>query len=76
MDSVQLTAIGVLFSFLIGASLGICAALDDRVSVALRPVCDTLQTMPIFVFLIPAIMVFLVGEFTALIADIMYAVVP
>ena len=32
--------------------------------------------MPIFVFLIPAIMVFLVGEFTALIAIVMYAIVP
>ena len=35
-----------------------------------------LQTIPIFVFLIPGIMVFLVGEFTALIAIVMYAVVP
>ena len=32
---------------------------------AARPICDTLQTMPIFVFLIPVIMVFLVGEFSA-----------
>ena len=76
MVSVQLATIGVLFSFLIGAGLGIWAALDDRVSAVLRPVCDTLQTMPIFVFLIPAIMVFLVGEFTALIATILYAIVP
>lgn len=76
MVSVQLAAIGVLFAFLIGASLGIWAALNDRVSVVLRPICDTLQTMPIFVFLIPAIMVFLVGEFTALIATILYAIVP
>jgi glycine betaine/proline transport system permease protein len=76
MVSVQLAAIGVLFAFLIGASLGIWAALNDRVSAVLRPICDTLQTMPIFVFLIPAIMVFLVGEFTALIATILYAIVP
>jgi glycine betaine/proline transport system permease protein len=76
MVSVQLAAIGVLFSFLIGAALGIWAALNDRVSAVLRPICDTLQTMPIFVFLIPAIMVFLVGEFTALIATILYAIVP
>ena len=76
MVSLQLAAIGVLFSFLIGAALGIWAALDDRVSALLRPICDTLQTMPIFVFLIPAIMVFLVGEFTALIATILYAIVP
>ena len=76
MVSVQLTAVGVLLSFLIGASLGVWASLSDRASGLLRPVCDTLQTMPIFVFLIPAIMVFLVGEFTALIAIVMYAVVP
>jgi glycine betaine/proline transport system permease protein len=52
------------------------AAMNDRVSAFLRPINDTLQTMPIFVFLIPAVMVFLVGEFTALIAVIMYAIVP
>jgi glycine betaine/proline transport system permease protein len=66
----------VLLSFLLGAGLGVWASLSDRASGLLRPVCDTLQTMPIFVFLIPAIMVFLVGEFTALIAIVMYAVVP
>jgi glycine betaine/proline transport system permease protein len=76
MVSVELCTVGVLLSFLIGMGLGIAAALNDRVSAFLRPICDTLQTMPIFVFLIPAIMVFLVGEFTALIALIMYATVP
>lgn len=76
MVSVQLCAVGVIMSFLGGSGLGIWAALNDRVSAFLRPACDTLQTMPIFVFLIPAIMVFLVGEFTALIAIVMYAIVP
>ena len=64
------------FLFLIGTAIGIRAALDGRVSAVVSPICDTLQTMPIFVFLIPAVMVFLVGEFTALIAIIMYAIVP
>jgi glycine betaine/proline transport system permease protein len=76
MISIELCAVGVLISFLLGTSLGIWAALNGRVSAVLRPVSDTLQTMPIFVFLIPAVMVFLVGEFTALIAVVMYAVVP
>jgi glycine betaine/proline transport system permease protein len=76
MVSIQLSAIGVGFSFIIGTSLGMWAALSDRVSAVLRPICDTLQTMPIFVFLIPAVMVFLVGEFTALVAIVMYASVP
>jgi glycine betaine/proline transport system permease protein len=76
MISLELCMVGVAFSFLLGSALGIWAALDDRVSRALAPICDTLQTMPIFVFLIPAVMVFLVGEFTALIAIVMYAIVP
>ena len=76
MISIQLTMVGVIFSFLIGTAIGIRAALDGRVSAVVSPICDTLQTMPIFVFLIPAVMVFLVGEFTALIAIIMYAIVP
>lgn len=76
MISLQLCGAGVLISFLIGATLGIWCALDNRMSAFMRPINDTLQTMPIFVFLIPAIMVFLVGEFTALVAIVMYATVP
>jgi glycine betaine/proline transport system permease protein len=52
------------------------AAGSDRVSHVLRPVNDALQTMPQFVFLIPALMFFKVGEFTALIAIMLYAIVP
>jgi glycine betaine/proline transport system permease protein len=42
----------------------------------LRPINDALQTMPQFVFLIPALMLFKVGDFTALIAVMLYAIVP
>jgi glycine betaine/proline transport system permease protein len=76
MVSVQLCAAAVFIAFVLGSGLGIWAAMNDRVSAILRPINDTLQTMPIFVFLIPAVMVFLVGEFTALVAVIMYAIVP
>ncbi|MBX6321823.1 MAG: ABC transporter permease subunit [Rhodospirillaceae bacterium] len=76
MISLELCAVGVGVSFVIGSALGLWAACSRRVSAALRPFCDTLQTMPIFVFLIPAVMVFLVGEFTALIAIVLYAIVP
>lgn len=76
MVTVQLCGAAVMISFLIGSGLGVWAAMNKRVSAFLGPINDTLQTMPIFVFLIPAIMVFLVGEFTALVAVIMYAIVP
>jgi len=76
MTSVSLMLAGVLIAFVLGVAIGVLAALDDRVSAVLRPINDTLQTMPSFVFLIPAIMVFLVGEFTALVAIVLYAIVP
>lgn len=76
MQSVYLCAVAVMISFAIGGTLGIVAAESARVSAVLRPISDTLQTMPQFVFLIPALMLFKVGEFTALIAIVLYAVVP
>ncbi len=76
MLTVYLASAAVSLSFVLGASLGILAASSDRFSAFLRPINDTLQTMPLFVFLIPVIMFFLVGEFSALLAIIMYAIVP
>lgn len=73
--SVQLCGLAVLASFLIGTGLGIAAAESDGFSRILRPINDTLQTMPVFVLLIPVIMIFKIGEFSALLAIIAYAVV-
>ena len=41
-----------------------------------RPICDLLQTIPLFVFLIPVLMFFQIGEFSAFLAIIAYAIVP
>ncbi|MEO1364056.1 MAG: ABC transporter permease subunit, partial [Pseudomonadota bacterium] len=76
MLSVYLCGIGVLLSFALGTSLGILASEFDGVSRVLRPINDTLQTMPLFVLLIPFVMIFKIGEFTALLAIIAYATVP
>ncbi|NMM44838.1 ABC transporter permease subunit [Rhodospirillaceae bacterium KN72] len=76
MRSVYLCGAAVLLCFLIGGALGVWAAGNDRVSAAMRPINDTLQTMPQFVILIPVLMFFAVGEFSALLAVIIYAIVP
>jgi glycine betaine/proline transport system permease protein len=76
MQSLYLCALAVLLCLLIGGALGLWAAHNDRVSAVLRPINDALQTMPQFVFLIPALMFFKVGELTALIAVMLYAIVP
>ncbi len=76
MLSIYLCGSAVFISAALGISLGIWAAHNDRVSAVLRPINDTLQTMPLFVFLIPVLMVFLLGDFTAMLAIVMYAIVP
>ena len=76
MLSIYLFGIAVLISFVLGTAIGIWAAHNDRFSAIIRPFNDTLQTMPLFVLLIPFVMVFKIGEFTALLAIIAYAIVP
>ena len=74
--SLYLCGIAVLICFVVGTAIGIWASESDTVSAIVRPVMDTLQTMPVFVILIPFVMVFKIGEFTALLAIIAYAIVP
>lgn len=76
MLSLYLCGAAAFMSFALGASIGVCAANNDRLSRLFRPLCDTLQTIPLFVFLIPVLMFFQVGEFTALLAIVAYAFVP
>ena len=76
MMSIYLCGVAVFLSCVIGIPLGIWAALNDRVSAIVRPIIDTLQTMPQLVFLLPVVMLFKVGELPALMAMVSYAVVP
>lgn len=76
MLSVYLCGASVLIASTFGILLGVWAAHNDRVSAFLRPINDTLQTMPLFVFLIPILMVFLLGDFTAMLAIVAYSIVP
>ena len=76
MLSVYLREIAAIISFVFGTTIGIWAAHNDKVSAFVRPINDTMQTMPLFVILIPFIMVFKIGEFTGLLAIIAYAFVP
>lgn len=74
--SFYLCGLAVALSFLIGTTLGVIASENDTVSAFLRPTSDTLQTMPLFVILIPFVMFFKLGDFTALLAIMAYAIVP
>lgn len=76
MLTVYLSGLAVIICCGIGGILGIWAAQNDRVSAIMRPINDTLQTMPQFALLIPVLMFFRVGELTALVAVVIYAIVP
>ena len=76
MISVFLCGIALVFCFVVGTSFGVLAADNGIVSAILRPINDTLQTIPLFVILIPFVMLFKIGDFTALLAIIIYAIVP
>ena len=56
--------------------IGIVAAENQRVGRVVQVVIDTLQTLPSFVYLIPVVMLFRVGDFSAMIAVVAYAIVP
>lgn len=76
VKSFYLVIVSVVLCAFAGGLIGIAAAKSDRFSTFVRPINDALQTMPQFVFLIPALMFFKVGEFAGLIAISLYAVVP
>ena len=76
MLSVYMCLASVIVCFTVGGALGIWASQNQAVSNFIRPINDTLQTMPLFVILIPFLMFFQIGEFTAFLAIIAYAIVP
>jgi glycine betaine/proline transport system permease protein len=76
MVSVYLCGLGVVIASIIGIPLGIAAARSERLHRVVRPVIDTLQTLPAFAYLIPAVMLLRVGDFAALLAIVAYALVP
>ncbi|MED5407464.1 MAG: ABC transporter permease subunit [Pseudomonadota bacterium] len=76
MTSVYMCLAAVVTCLLVGGATGIWASQNNRVSNFIRPINDTLQTMPLFVILIPFLMFFQIGEFTSFLAIIAYAIVP
>jgi glycine betaine/proline transport system permease protein len=68
--------VSVLLAPAIGIPLGIWAAERPRAGRIILGLMDTLQTLPSFVYLIPVVMLFRVGDFSAMIAVVLYALAP
>ncbi len=76
MMTLSLVVASVIISLAIGIPLGIAIASSDRLEAFIKPLLDGMQTMPSFVYLIPALMLFGLGKVPALFATIIYAVPP
>lgn len=76
MVTLYLVGVSVVVAALIGIPIGVLSGLSSRTWTIVQGVIDTLQTLPSFVYLIPVVMLFRVGDFTAMIAIILYAVAP
>ncbi|MBT4085454.1 MAG: ABC transporter permease subunit [Alphaproteobacteria bacterium] len=71
-----MTTIGVIVSAIIGIAVGSLCAQKAFATKFILLVCDTLQTFPSFIYLIPVIMLFGVTDTSVLIAVIIYATIP
>ncbi|MEX2425226.1 MAG: proline/glycine betaine ABC transporter permease [Thermomicrobiaceae bacterium] len=76
MITLAIIIAAVLISFVIGLPIGVLAAQSDKADAVIRPLLDGAQTMPAFVYLIPAMMFFGLGRVPAVIATVTYAVPP
>jgi glycine betaine/proline transport system permease protein len=76
MDTLSLVAGSVVICIVIGTPIGIWSAKSSRVNTVVTPVLDLMQTMPSFVYLIPAIAFFSVGRTPAVIATVVFAMPP
>lgn len=76
MTTLAMVLSSVLFCMVAGVPLGIAAGRSDRFEAWLRPVLDAMQTTPAFVYLVPIVMLFSVGNVAGVLATIIFALPP
>ncbi|MEF9853956.1 MAG: ABC transporter permease subunit, partial [Hydrogenoanaerobacterium sp.] len=75
-ETLSIVLASVIISLAIGLPVGILISGSEKANSIARPILDTMQTMPVFVYLIPAVLFFGLGKAPAVIATTIYAVVP
>jgi glycine betaine/proline transport system permease protein len=76
MQTLALMGMSVILSIVFGVLLGVLSSQSDRFEAILRPILDTMQTMPAFVYLLPAVFFFGIGGPPAIMATMIYALPP
>lgn len=76
MVTLSLVLTSVIFCVLIGLPIGVWLARNDRVASTMRPVLDAMQTTPAFVYLVPIVMLFGIGNVPGVVVTIIFALPP
>lgn len=76
MTTLAMVLSAVLFCAIAGIPLGIMAGRNDRFEAFIRPALDAMQTTPAFVYLVPIVMLFSVGNVAGVLATIIFAIPP
>jgi glycine betaine/proline transport system permease protein len=76
LQTLSVVIASVVLCILLGFPLGVLLTMSSRANRIVRPVLDTMQTMPSWVYLVPAVLLFSVGTTPALLATTIYAIVP
>jgi glycine betaine/proline transport system permease protein len=76
MTTLAMVFASVVFCTIAGIPLGICAGRSDRFEAMLRPLLDAMQTTPAFVYLVPIVMLFSIGNVAGVLATIVFALPP
>jgi glycine betaine/proline transport system permease protein len=76
IQTISLVVLAVLFSISLGIPIGILLSRNERLQTAVRPVLDIMQTLPPWVYLVPAVILFGLGTVPALISTIVYGIAP
>lgn len=74
--SLALVLTAIIFCLVVGIPIGILSAKKDYIERWLRPLLDVMQTLPSFVYLVPVVMLFGIGEVSGVIATIIFAIPP
>ncbi|PIE26350.1 MAG: glycine/betaine ABC transporter [Micrococcales bacterium] len=76
MQTLALVVVATVVTVLVAVPIGIVAARNQVVSTIVKPVLDFMQTMPAFVYLIPAVLIFSVGVVPGVVATIIFSLPP
>jgi glycine betaine/proline transport system permease protein len=76
MTTLAIVVSSVILCFFIGLPLGVLAGKNDRFEAVIRPVLDTMQTIPAFVYLVPVVMLIGIGNVSGVIVTIIFALPP